>query len=77
MFNYVCLDIGFPPIIVLPLLLAFLAVPIGIVCVCFYLIPKLADKRNEERAKIERQKKTIEMLEQQKREREKNDNDRR
>lgn len=77
MFNYVCLDIGFPPILVLPLLLVFLAVPIGIISVSFYLFSKLADKRNEERAKIERQKKTIEMLEQQKRERSENDNDRR
>lgn len=77
MFNSVCLDIGFPPIIVLPLLLAFLAVPIGIVCVCFYLIPKLADKRNEEREKAERRMKEIEMTERQRRERNGNDNDRR
>ena len=77
MFNYVCLDIGFPPILVLPLLLVFLAVPIGIISVSFYLFSKLADKRNEEREKAERRMKEIEMTERQRRERNGNDNDRR
>ena len=73
MHNFVCLDLGVVAVLYPFLLLFFIALPIVIVFVCLHLFTKISDKRHEARVKSERQKKTIEMLEQQKRERSEND----
>ena len=73
MHNFVCLDLGVVAVLYPFLLLFFIALPIVIVFVCLHLFNKISDKRHEARVKSERQKKTIEMLEQQKRERSEND----
>ena len=73
MHNFVCLDLGVVAVLYPFLLLFFIALPVVIVFVCLHLFNKISDKRHEARVKSERQKKTIEMLEQQKRERSEND----
>ena len=73
MHNFVCLDLGVVAVLYPFLLLFFIALPIVIVFVCLHLFTKISDKRHEARVKSERQKKTIEMLEQQRRERSEND----
>ena len=73
MHNFVCLDLGVVAVLYPFLLLFFIALPIVIVFVCLHLFNKISDKRHEARVKSERQKKTIEMLEQQTRERSEND----
>ena len=73
MHNFVCLDLGVVAVLYPFLLLFFIALPVVIVFVCLHLFTKISDKRHEARVKSERQKKTIEMLEQQRRERSEND----
>ena len=64
MHNFVCLDLGVVAVLYPFLLLFFIALPVAIVFVCLHLFTKISDKRYEARVKSERQKKTIEMLEQ-------------